>query len=108
MTSRTTRTKAARTRQRRVLLIGAPGAGKGTQAEHIARHFGLTHISSGDLLRQHVVENTAAGRAAREYMQRGDLVPNSIIMDILYKPVMAAASSGGYVLDGFPRTVAQA
>jgi adenylate kinase len=92
----------------RVLLIGAPGAGKGTQAAHIARHFGLTHISSGDLLRQHVAEGTTIGRTVEEYIRRGDLVPDAIIMDMLYKPVIAAAASGGYVLDGFPRTVDQA
>jgi adenylate kinase len=92
----------------RVLLIGAPGAGKGTQAVQIAERFGLTHISSGDLLRKHVADGTATGRAAREFMARGDLVPDSIIMNILYKPVLAASRSGGYVLDGFPRTVEQA
>jgi adenylate kinase len=92
----------------RVLLIGAPGAGKGTQAARIARHFGLTHISSGDLLREHVREETAIGRSVKEYIDRGDLVPDSIIMDMLYKPVIAASASGGYVLDGFPRTVQQA
>ena len=75
----------------RVLLIGAPGAGKGTQAAHIARHFGLTHISSGDLLRQHVREETAIGRQVKEYIDRGDLVPDAIIMDMLYKPVVAAS-----------------
>ena len=92
----------------RVLLIGAPGAGKGTQAARIARHFGLTHISSGDLLRRHVREETAIGRQVAEYIDRGDLVPDAIIMDMLYKPVMAASASGGYILDGFPRTVEQA
>jgi adenylate kinase len=92
----------------RVLLIGAPGAGKGTQAEEISRRFGLTHISSGDLLRKHMAEGTATGRAARSYVERGDLVPDAVIMDMLYKPVMAASASGGYVLDGFPRTVEQA
>jgi adenylate kinase len=93
---------------RRVLLIGAPGAGKGTQATQVAERFGLTHISSGDLLRKHVVEGTAIGRAVRGYVERGDLVPDGIIMDMLYKPVLAAGRSGGYVLDGFPRTVEQA
>jgi adenylate kinase len=92
----------------RVLLIGAPGAGKGTQAAHIARHFGLTHISSGDLLRKHVREETTIGRQVKVYIDRGDLVPDAIIMDMLYKPVLAASSTGGYILDGFPRTVAQA
>ncbi len=92
----------------RVLLIGAPGAGKGTQAELLAGRFGLTHISSGDLLRRHVTEGTRIGRLVSDYVQRGDLVPDGIIMDMLYKPVVAASATGGYVLDGFPRTVAQA
>jgi adenylate kinase len=92
----------------RVLLIGAPGAGKGTQAAQIARHFGLTHISSGDLLRRHVREQTTIGRQVKEYIDRGDLVPDSTIMDMLYKPVVSASATGGYILDGFPRTVGQA
>jgi adenylate kinase len=95
-------------RDMRVLLIGAPGAGKGTQAQYIAEHFGITHISSGDLLRKHMADGTAIGRAVREYVERGDLVPDTIIMNMLYKPVVAANASGGYVLDGFPRTVEQA
>ena len=92
----------------RMLLIGAPGAGKGTQAELIAARFGITHISSGDLLRSHVTQGTAIGRQAKEYLARGDLVPDSVVMDMLRKPTVAATASGGYVLDGFPRTVDQA
>ena len=92
----------------RMLLIGAPGAGKGTQAGLISERFGIAHISSGDLLRRHVQENTTIGRAAKEYLARGDLVPDSIVMDMLRKPVVAASEAGGYVLDGFPRTVEQA
>lgn len=92
----------------RVLLIGAPGAGKGTQAVRIAADFGITHISSGDLLREHVTQETAIGRAAKSYISRGDLVPDAVVMDMLRKPVVAANASGGYVLDGFPRTVEQA
>jgi adenylate kinase len=92
----------------RMLLIGAPGAGKGTQATLISERFGIGHISSGDLLRQHVEDNTTIGRAAKEYLARGDLVPDSIVMDMLRKPVVAASEAGGYVLDGFPRTVDQA
>ena len=92
----------------RLLLIGAPGAGKGTQAERIAQHFGVTHISSGDLLRKHVADQTSIGQTAQAYMVRGDLVPDAVVLDMLRKPVVAAASSGGYVLDGFPRNVEQA
>jgi len=92
----------------RLLLIGAPGAGKGTQAERLAARLGITHVSSGDLLRQHVRDMTSLGQLAKAYVDKGDLVPDGLVMDILRKPVVAAARSGGYVLDGFPRTVAQA
>jgi adenylate kinase len=91
----------------RLLLIGAPGSGKGTQATRLAEHFGLTHISSGDLLRQHVTEGTTLGKEVQEYVARGDLVPDTLLMDVLRKPVVAASKSGGYILDGFPRTVEQ-
>ena len=92
----------------RLLLIGAPGSGKGTQATRLAEHFGLTHISSGDLLRQHVTEGTPLGKEVRQYVAHGDLVPDTLLMDVLRKPVVAASKSGGYILDGFPRTVEQA
>ena len=94
--------------QMRLLLIGAPGAGKGTQAERLAERFGITHISSGDLLRQHVKDRTSIGQLVTSYLDRGDLVPDGVVMDMLRKPVVAAAQAGGYVLDGFPRTVEQA
>ena len=94
--------------QMRLLLIGAPGAGKGTQAERLAERFGITHISSGDLLRQHVKDRTSIGQMVTSYLDRGDLVPDGVVMDMLRKPVVAAAQAGGYVLDGFPRTVEQA
>jgi adenylate kinase len=89
-------------------MVGAPGSGKGTQSTRIAQHFRIVHISSGDLLRRHVAEGTALGRSVQAYLARGDLVPDGIVMDMLRKPVTAANASGGYVLDGFPRTVEQA
>jgi adenylate kinase len=92
----------------RLLLIGAPGAGKGTQAERLAQRFGIAHISSGDLLRQHVKDQTSLGQTIKSYVSNGDLVPDGVVMDMLRKPVVAAAAAGGYVLDGFPRTVEQA
>jgi adenylate kinase len=95
-------------RERRILLIGAPGAGKGTQAEHIAERYGIAHISSGDLLRKHMADDTYIGRQARSFVERGDLVPDRIVMNMLYQPVIEASKHGGYVLDGFPRTVEQA
>jgi adenylate kinase len=92
----------------RLLLIGAPGAGKGTHAERLAERFNIAHISSGDLLRQHVRDQTSIGQTIKAYVDAGDLVPDSVVLDMLRKPVVAAAESGGYVLDGFPRTVDQA
>jgi adenylate kinase len=92
----------------RLLLIGPPGAGKGTQAVRVAERFGVRHISSGDLLRKHVAEGTSIGRTVQQYLGAGDLVPDGIVMDILRKPVVEASQAGGYVLDGFPRTVDQA
>ena len=92
----------------RLLLIGAPGAGKGTQAEKLAERFNIAHISSGDLLRQHVKDRTSLGETIKSYVDAGDLVPDAVVMDMLRKPVVAAAEGGGYVLDGFPRTVDQA
>jgi adenylate kinase len=92
----------------RLLLIGAPGAGKGTQAERLAQRFGIAHICSGDLLRQHVKDQTSLGQTIKSYVSNGDLVPDGVVMDMLRKPVVAAAAAGGYVLDGFPRTVEQA
>ena len=92
----------------RVLMIGAPGAGKGTQGVRVAAHYGLTHISSGDLLREHIAGGSSIGRAARAYVERGDLVPDAVVLDMLRKPIVRASESGGYVLDGFPRTVEQA
>jgi adenylate kinase len=92
----------------RLLLIGAPGAGKGTQAKRLAQRFGIAHISSGDLLRQHVKDQTSLGQTIKSYVSHGDLVPDAVVMDMLRKPVVAAVAAGGYVLDGFPRTVEQA
>jgi adenylate kinase len=92
----------------RILLVGPPGSGKGTQAVRIAEHFGIEHISSGDLLRGHIARATPTGQAADAYVRRGDLVPDGLVMDVLRKPVEAASRAGGYVLDGFPRTLAQA
>ena len=92
----------------RVLFIGGPGAGKGTQSARMANFFGLTHLSSGDLLRKHVAEGTPLGQRVKDFMDRGDLVPDQVVMDMLRKPVLAASRTGGYILDGFPRTAEQA
>jgi adenylate kinase len=92
----------------RLLLIGPPGSGKGTQATRIGNHYGIAHISSGELLRRQVELDTPIGRAVHSQLARGDLVSDGIVMDLLRRPVETASRQGGYVLDGFPRTVAQA
>ncbi len=92
----------------RLLLVAPPGAGKGTQAEKLAIHYGITHLSSGDLLRKEVAGATEIGRAATAYLERGDLVPDDLVLAMLFPPAVEAARTGGYVLDGFPRTLRQA
>jgi adenylate kinase len=92
----------------RVLLIGPPGAGKGTQATRIAAHFDLTRIATGDLLRQEVASGSELGRTARSYIDRGDLVPDGVVIVMTRDRVVKANSEGGYILDGYPRTLAQA
>jgi adenylate kinase len=92
----------------RVLLIGPPGAGKGTQAARIAAHFDLARIATGDLLREGVAAATELGRAAKAYMDRGDLVPDDLVITMVRDRVVAANAEGGYILDGYPRTLAQA
>jgi adenylate kinase len=92
----------------RLLLVAPPGAGKGTQAERICEHFGIEHIASGDLLRHEVTAGTPIGRTAKRYLERGDLVPDDLVLEMILVKVTAAAAAGGYVLDGFPRNVRQA
>jgi adenylate kinase len=92
----------------RVLLIGPPGAGKGTQAGRIAAHFDLTRIATGDLLRHEVASGSALGRTAKAYIDRGDLVPDDVVITMTRDWVVKANSGGGFVLDGYPRTLAQA
>ena len=92
----------------RVLLIGPPGAGKGTQATRIADHFDLARIATGDLLREEVANGTELGKVAEEYMDRGDLVPDDIVIQMTRDRMLEASGEGGYVLDGYPRTLAQA
>jgi adenylate kinase len=91
-----------------VLLIGPPGSGKGTQGERLAARFGLEHLAAGDLLRDEVDNDTPLGREVDRIMQRGDLVPDDVILRLLMPRVLAASEGNGYVLDGFPRTVEQA
>jgi adenylate kinase len=92
----------------RILLIGAPGAGKGTQAKRIAEHFGLTAIATGELLRAEMASGTVVGRQAKRYVDHGDLVPDELVIALTVAKVVEAIGNGGYVLDGYPRTLAQA
>jgi adenylate kinase len=92
----------------RLLLLAPPGAGKGTQGERLAAWSGARHIAAGDLLRAEARADTPAGREIAACQARGDLVPDQIVLDVLTPVVVEAAAGGGYILDGFPRTLPQA
>ena len=92
----------------RLILLGPPGAGKGTQAKLIQEQLGVPHISTGDLLRAAGANQTPLGTVAKQYMDRGELVPDEIVIDILEQRVQQGDCERGFVLDGFPRTVTQA
>jgi len=92
----------------RILLIAPPGAGKGTQGALIAAHFDIPHVATGELLRDHVARETDLGRAVKRHLDRGGLVPDEVVLDIVRGEFVAAKAAGGYVLDGMPRTMAQA
>jgi adenylate kinase len=92
----------------RLLMVAPPGAGKGTQASRLAAHYGIVHLSSGDLFRREISAGTAIGREVAGFLERGDLVPDRLVLEILAAPILDAAARGGYVLDGYPRTLGQA
>jgi adenylate kinase len=93
----------------RILMIAPPGAGKGTQGALIAARFGIPHIATGELLRDHVARQTPLGVAVREYLDRGELVPDKVVLDMVREALVAAkAAGGGFVLDGIPRNMEQA
>jgi adenylate kinase len=92
----------------RLLLLAPPGAGKGTQGERLAEHFGVRHLSTGDLLRAEVAAGTELGRAVEASIAAGDLVPDDLMEEVLREPLVSAAKDGGYILDGFPRNLSQA
>ena len=93
----------------RVLMIAPPGAGKGTQGALIAAHFDIPHIATGELLRKHVARRTALGQAVQKHLDRGELVPDEIVLGMLREAMIAAkAAGGGFVLDGIPRNMPQA
>ena len=92
----------------KIVMLGAPGAGKGTQAIMISEKFGLPHISTGDIFRSNIKNGTELGKEAKKYMDEGRLVPDELTVRILLDRVSREDCAGGYVLDGFPRTIPQA
>ncbi len=93
---------------KRVVLLGPPGAGKGTQATGIAEKYSIPHISTGDIFRANVKEGTPLGKKAKEYMDAGALVPDELVCDLVEDRIMKDDCSNGFLLDGFPRTIFQA
>jgi adenylate kinase len=92
----------------RLVLLGPPGAGKGTQATQLAERFGIPQISTGDILREHVQENTMPGVKARTFMDRGEYVPDKVVVEMVMDRLAEPDAEKGFILDGFPRTVPQA
>lgn len=92
----------------RLVLFGPPGAGKGTQAQLLAERYGLSHISSGDIFRHNLRQGTPLGLRAKEYMDRGELVPDAVVIDIMLDKIMSIHAGDGFILDGFPRNTRQA
>ncbi|RIL11416.1 MAG: adenylate kinase [Proteobacteria bacterium] len=92
----------------RILLLGPPGAGKGTQAVRIAQNFSIPHISTGDMMRAAVSSGSALGAKVKGYMDRGELVPDEVVIDIIDERLSNPDCKGGFLLDGFPRTIEQA
>lgn len=92
----------------KIIMLGAPGAGKGTQAKMIAEKCGIPHISTGDIFRANIKNGTELGAKAKEYMDKGLLVPDELICDLVVDRIQQADCEKGYILDGFPRTIPQA
>ncbi|PIS03233.1 MAG: adenylate kinase [Chlamydiae bacterium CG10_big_fil_rev_8_21_14_0_10_42_34] len=91
-----------------IILMGPPGSGKGTHAGPLSQELHLPHISTGDLFREHIRGQTPLGVKAKEFIDKGQLVPDELVLDMLFDRVSRADCKGGYILDGFPRTIAQA
>lgn len=91
-----------------LLIMGPPGAGKGTQAETLVKELGITHISTGDMFRSAIKEGTEMGIKAKEYMDKGELVPDYVVVGMVKERLSRPESTGGFLLDGFPRNVVQA
>lgn len=92
----------------RLILLAAPGAGKGTQAEKLSEHFGIPTISTGALLRHNIQEGTELGKLAQTYIDGGNLIPDDVMIQVMNERLSQADCEGGFILDGFPRTLAQA
>ena len=92
----------------KLIFWGPPGAGKGTQAMGVAEHYGIAHISTGDMLRSEIRGGTSLGREAQAYMDKGELVPDSVIVGMVKNRIAQEDCKNGFLLDGFPRTIAQA
>lgn len=92
----------------KIIMLGAPGAGKGTQAKMIADKYGIPHISTGDIFRANIKEGTELGKKAKGYMDAGELVPDALVLDLIVDRLTWEDAKNGYVLDGFPRTIPQA
>ena len=92
----------------KIIMLGAPGAGKGTQAKKIAAKYGIPHISTGDIFRANIKNGTELGKKAKTYMDQGLLVPDELVVDLVVDRVNQDDCKNGYVLDGFPRTIPQA
>lgn len=92
----------------KIIMLGAPGAGKGTQAKMIADKYQLPHISTGDIFRMNIKNGTPLGAKAKEYMDKGALVPDELVVDLVVDRVQQDDCKNGYILDGFPRTIPQA
>ncbi|MFQ6072589.1 MAG: adenylate kinase [Methanosarcinales archaeon] len=91
-----------------IVLLGPPGSGKGTQAEKINKKYNIPHISTGDILRENIKKNTELGRLAKSYMDKGELVPDSLLIDLIKERLNQSDCLQGYILDGYPRTIPQA
>lgn len=92
----------------KIIMLGAPGAGKGTQAKQIADKYSIPHISTGDIFRANIKEGTELGKKAKTFMDQGLLVPDDLVVDLVVDRIKQADCSNGFVLDGFPRTIPQA
>ena len=92
----------------KIIMLGAPGAGKGTQAKMLSERYGIPHISTGDIFRMNIKNNTELGQKAKGYMDAGQLVPDELVVDLVVDRIKAKNCMKGFILDGFPRTIPQA